>query len=64
MGLNDLSLEWYVALSMNGDKVTGFEYDFMNLQLSWLQEVLDLNMVDHRHAVRVLQLTQQVIKWG
>ncbi|CAG9532061.1 unnamed protein product [Cercopithifilaria johnstoni] len=62
MGLNDLSLEWFVALSMNGDKVTGFEYDFMNLQLSWLREVLDLNVVDHRHAIRVLQLTQQVIK--
>ncbi|KAM3719628.1 Tuberin [Dirofilaria immitis] len=62
MGLSDLSLEWFVALSMNGDKVTGFEYDFMSLQLSWLREVLDLNLMDHRHAVRVLQLTQQAIK--
>uniref|UniRef100_A0A158Q7U7 Rap-GAP domain-containing protein n=1 Tax=Elaeophora elaphi TaxID=1147741 RepID=A0A158Q7U7_9BILA len=62
MGLTDLSLEWFVALSMNGDKVTGFEYDFMSLQLNWLREVLDLNIMDHRHAVRILQLTQQAIK--
>uniref|UniRef100_A0A8R1TKT6 Rap-GAP domain-containing protein n=1 Tax=Onchocerca volvulus TaxID=6282 RepID=A0A8R1TKT6_ONCVO len=62
MGLSDLSLEWFIALSMNGDKVTGFEYDFMNLQLSWLREVLDLHTMGHRHAVRVLQLIQQTIK--
>lgn len=62
MGLGDLSLEWFLALSVNGVKVTGFEYDFMNLQLSWLREVLDLNTVDHRHSVRVLQLIQQAIK--
>ncbi|KAK6103072.1 hypothetical protein QQG55_11065 [Brugia pahangi] len=62
MGLSDLSLEWFIALSVNGDKVAGFEYDFMSLQLNWLREVLDLNKVDHRHAIRVLQLTQQAIK--
>ncbi|VDK54943.1 unnamed protein product [Gongylonema pulchrum] len=64
VGLNDLSLEWFAALSMNGEKVTGFEYDFMGLLVSWLREVLDLNTADHRLAIRVLQLTQQAIKCG
>lgn len=64
MGLNDSSLDWFIVLSMNGDKVTGFEYDFMGLLLCWLGEVLDMSAVDHRNAIRVLQLTQQAIKCG
>lgn len=41
MGLSDLSLEWLVALTKNGEDISGYEYDIVDLILDWLSEVLD-----------------------
>lgn len=62
MGLSDLSLEWLVALTKNGEDISGYEYDIVDLILDWLSEVLDIRKLDHRLAIRVLQLAQQLVK--
>lgn len=62
MGLNDLSLKWLIALTVNGEKVAGFEYEIVMLMVEWLNEVLDVQTPEHRLALPVLQFCRQIIK--
>uniref|UniRef100_A0A0M3JN56 UPF0481 protein n=1 Tax=Anisakis simplex TaxID=6269 RepID=A0A0M3JN56_ANISI len=60
--LTSASLDWLNALTVNGERVAGFEYDIIVPIRDWIKEVVDLSENDHPLAIRVLQFTQQLVK--
>ncbi|VDD87377.1 unnamed protein product, partial [Enterobius vermicularis] len=64
LGLTDLSLEWLIALTKNGEKVLGFEYKIASLLKKWIDIVLDRSVSDHPQATCILQFAQQLVRWN
>uniref|UniRef100_A0A9J2Q841 Rap-GAP domain-containing protein n=1 Tax=Ascaris lumbricoides TaxID=6252 RepID=A0A9J2Q841_ASCLU len=62
IGLTSSSLDWLTALTVNGEKIAGFEYDIIVPIRDWIHVVLDLNQLDHPLAIRVLQIAQQLVR--
>uniref|UniRef100_A0A914ZTV8 Rap-GAP domain-containing protein n=1 Tax=Parascaris univalens TaxID=6257 RepID=A0A914ZTV8_PARUN len=62
IGLTSLSLDWLTALTVNGEKIAGFEYDIIVPVRDWIHVVLDLSQLDHPLAIRVLQIAQQLVR--
>lgn len=63
LGLTDLSLEWLIALTKNGEKVLGFEYKIASLLKKWIDIVLDRSVSDHPQATCILQFAQQLVRF-
>uniref|UniRef100_A0A0N5AU55 Rap-GAP domain-containing protein n=1 Tax=Syphacia muris TaxID=451379 RepID=A0A0N5AU55_9BILA len=64
LGLTELTLEWLIALTKNGEKVVGIEYDVVSLLKNWINDVLNPSVSDHPQALRIIQFGQQLIKWN
>lgn len=63
LGLCEQSLEWLIALSINGQKLDGYELKMFDLLAKWISEALDVKSDEHQYMLPVIQLCQDTVRY-